>query len=110
MLLLLDQNVPIGVRQLLPAHDVRTAFRMGWAELSNGELLAAAEAAGFDLLISCDQNLSHQQNLTGRRIAVLVLGTNRWAIIRMRGAEIGRAIMNMQSGAFSRLALSPEDP
>lgn len=104
-LVLLDQNVPVGVRQLLPTHDVRTAFRMGWAELSNGELLAAAEAAGFDLLISCDQNLSYQQNLTGCRIAVLVLGTNRWAVIRMLGPEIEQAIGAIQPGTFLRLAL-----
>ena len=78
---------------------------MGWAELSNGDLLTRAEDAGFDLLISCDQNLSYQQNLTGRRIAVLVLETNRWAIIRTHGVEIERAVSNMHAGSLSRLSL-----
>jgi hypothetical protein len=75
--ILFDQNVPVGVRQFLPGHDVRTAYQMGWADLSNGELLVAMEAAGFDVLISCDRNLAHQQNLAGRRVAILVLDTNR---------------------------------
>ena len=108
MLLLLDQNVPVGTRELLSDHDVRTAYRMGWAELSNGDLLAAAEAAGFEILISCDQNLSYQQNLTGRRLSNLVLDTNRWAIIRIRGTEIERALSNMAAGSFVRLLLSSQ--
>ena len=68
--ILLDQNVPVGIRQLLRQHEVRTAYQMGWADLSNGELLAAMDASGFELLISSDQNLVHQQSLVNRRIAV----------------------------------------
>jgi len=71
---------------------VRTAFRMGWATFSNGDLLAAAEAAGFDVLISCDQNLSYQQNLTGHRISILVLETNCWEIIKRRAVPIEQTI------------------
>src|SRR5262245_39892900 len=88
----LEPNLPVGLRRFLRAHDVSTAYRMGWSDLSNSELLRAAEAAGFELLISCDQNLVHQQTLTGLRIAVLVLGTNRWALLRDRGADIERAV------------------
>lgn len=80
---------------------------MGWAELSNGDLLAAAEAAGFELLITCDQDLPYQQNLTRRRLAVLVLGTNRWAVIRADSVDIDQAVAAIQPGSFSRFPLSP---
>jgi hypothetical protein len=50
--------------------------------LGNGELLTAAEAAGFELMVSADQNLEYQQNLTKRRIALIVLGSNDWTVVR----------------------------
>ena len=78
---------------------------MGWADLSNGALFAAAESGGFDLLISCDQNLVHQQNLTGRHLAVLVLDTNRWAVIRASTTDIAAAAAKTSPGSFNRLAL-----
>ncbi len=71
MKVLLDVCTPVQVRQALLAHDVHTAVRMGWGELENGDLLRAAEAAGFDLLIICDKNLRYQQNLTGGKLAIL---------------------------------------
>ena len=52
MLVLLDQNVPIGVRRILAGHDVRTAYGMGWANLSNGELINAAESGGVQVLVT----------------------------------------------------------
>jgi hypothetical protein len=104
--ILLDQNVPIGVRRFLQDHEITTAYQMGWADLSNGALLTAMEVAGFDTLISCDQNLAHQQKLDRRRIAVLVLDTNRWSVLRECGAEIQRAAAGIKSGMFVELALA----
>src|SRR5436309_12860682 len=73
MRILFDQGVPLPVKRWLASHDVETARQRGWSELLNGELLAAAEAAGFDLFITTDQNLRHQQDLSRFAIAVLVL-------------------------------------
>ena len=73
---LLDVCTPVQLRQALSHHQVRTAAKMGWGELGNGELLRVAEAAGFDVLIICDKNLRHQQNLAGRTLAILELWTN----------------------------------
>jgi hypothetical protein len=101
MRILLDQNTPIGVRRILAAHDVRTAFQMGWSGLSNGALLDAAEQAGFEALVTCDQNIVTQQNLAGRTIAVVVLPTNRWATIRVQPQSVQRAIANASPGTFS---------
>jgi len=93
MRILLDEDTPIGVRRILAGHDVRRATQMGWAGLSNSDLLDAAENAGFEAFVTCDQNIMFQQNLAGRKIAVVVLSTNRWAAIRaqpQRGTECRR--------------------
>ena len=71
MRILFDQGTPVPLRTALSRHFVQTAYERGWHALSNGELLQAAETAGFDLLVTTDQNLRHQQNLADRRIAIL---------------------------------------
>jgi hypothetical protein len=73
MKLLLDHCVPRRFRQLLPGHDVKTAFEMGWSSLKNGALLSQAAAGGFDLFITVDQNVQYQQNLGALPLSVLVL-------------------------------------
>ena len=92
MRILLDENTPRGVRRILTGHDVRTAPEMGWAAYSNGQLLDEAEKAGFDALVTCDQNLVFQQNLTDRNIAVVILSTNIWPIIRAQPHRVQRAV------------------
>ena len=77
MKILFDQGTPAPLRGALTAHQVSTAHEMGWSELDNGRLLAAAEET-FDVLVTTDRNLRHQQSMTGRRLAVLVLPTTSW--------------------------------
>lgn len=103
--ILLDQNVPHGLRRLLAAHDVTTAVRLGWQRLRNGELIAAAEDARFDIFITGDKNLRHQQNMGGRRIAVLVLGSIRWSSIRAQETAICAAVDNCSPGSLIALEL-----
>jgi hypothetical protein len=77
MRILLDENTPRGVRRILASHDVRTAPEMGWAGVSNGQLLDEAEKAGFDALVTCDQAntlLGRQQGATGHDSLVLMVG------------------------------------
>jgi predicted nuclease of predicted toxin-antitoxin system len=77
--ILLDQNVPIGVRTFLGAeHNVSTAAREGLAALTDAELPTEAEARGFDTLVTCDQSMPYQQNMAGRTIRLRVLWTNSW--------------------------------
>ena len=71
MRILFDHSVPRGVARSLSGHLVTRAKDRGWDTLSNGNLLAAAELDGFDLLLTADKNMRHQQNLTGRRIALV---------------------------------------
>jgi predicted nuclease of predicted toxin-antitoxin system len=75
MKLLFDQGTPVPLRNHLPDHAIETAYERGWSDLKNGDLLARAEAEGFDALVTTDQNLRHQQNLAGRKIGVVVLLT-----------------------------------
>lgn len=95
---LLDHNVPRGVRRILAAHDVRTTREMGWDALTNGELLSAAEAAGFAVLVTADRNIRHQQNLAPRTLALVVLGTNVWPVLRGEGERIAEAVARAGPG------------
>jgi hypothetical protein len=74
---------------------------MGWAAYSNGQLLDEAEKAGFDALVTCDQNLVFQQNITGRNIAVVILSTNIWPIIRSQPQRVQHAVANASPGTIS---------
>ena len=92
MRVLFDQGTPAPLRFVLSGHEVDTAYERGWATLRNGELLAAADAAGFDVMVTTDMNLQYQQNLTERRIAVVVLTTTSWPRIRRAAAEVVSAL------------------
>lgn len=103
MRILFDQGTPAPLRHGLTGHSVETAYERGWSNLSNGDLLTAAEGASFDLFVTTDQNLRHQQNLAERRIAILVLPTTRWPIIQRHIGEIAAAIGPIQPGEFREL-------
>ncbi|MGA3119062.1 MAG: hypothetical protein ABSF90_32165 [Syntrophobacteraceae bacterium] len=101
MRILFDKNVPVGVRRFLSGHEVRTFVEMQWhPQLENGELLKAAEAAGFNVLVTSDQNIRHQQNLMGRRLALVVLGSNIWPIVREHGATIAAKVDAATPGSY----------
>jgi hypothetical protein len=68
----------------LDHHTATEARARGWEELENGALLAQAEAAGFQVLVTTDQNIRYQQILTERTIALVVLGNGRWSLIKQR--------------------------
>ena len=103
MKILLDVCTPKQVRQALPGHEVHTAVKMGWGELENGDLLQKAEASGFYLLIICDKNLRHQQNLTGRRLAILELWTNHRPTLEKHWPYIRRNAEAMRPGQYLAL-------
>jgi hypothetical protein len=79
---LFDQGTPVPLRKLLEPHLVDTAFERGWSLLKNGELLTVAEQAGFEGFVTTDRNLRYQQNLDGRRIAIIVLSSTSWPRIQ----------------------------
>ena len=105
MRVLFDQGTPVPLRHALTGHVVSTAFEMGWSEMANGDLLNAAEAA-FDVLITTDQNLRHQQNLKGRRLRILVLPTTSWPLIQPHVAEVVAALDELLAGTLLELRFS----
>jgi len=103
MLVLFDQGTPRGIARWLLGHTVREAKSQGWDRLTNGELLNAAEQAGFDVLLTTDKNLRYQQNLDGRRIAIVVLGKGRWRLIRPVIESVVDAVNAAQPGSYTEV-------
>jgi hypothetical protein len=108
MLILFDQGTPIGIRDSLQGHIVKTAHQQGWSMLLNGELLRVAEEAGFDILLTTDKNLAHQQNLSQRKIAVVALGRNRWSLIRPALQRIASAVNAAKPGSYTLIEIPIE--
>jgi len=105
MKILFDQGTPAPLRRHLAEHDVKTAFEHGWSRLQNGALLDAAERDGFELLITTDRNPKYQQNLSGRRIAIVVLLSTSWPRIQLRLADIQSAVHNIAPGDYVELSI-----
>ena len=102
--ILLDNNAPKRLRTELLGHNVETAFERGWASLTNGDLIAAAEAAGFDVLITADKNLEYQQNMATRHLAVVVLDYNRWRRVQQNVDRISKSVDLASAGRFIRVS------
>jgi hypothetical protein len=105
MKLLFDQGTPVPLRRYLFNHVAETAYEKGWNDISNGELLRLAEAEEFDALISTDQNLRYQQNLSGRKIAIAVLMTTSWPRIRKHVATVTQIVDGLQSGSYVEIPI-----
>ena len=99
MKILLDECIPIPFRRLLVGHECVTVAYMGWAGLKNGDLVRQAEAQ-VDLFVTADQNLRYQQNLAGRKVAVLELSTNNLRRLEAAGELIAKNIAEMRPGEF----------
>ena len=104
MNILLDECVPWPLHKLLPGHTCTTAQQRGWRSIKNGELLKLAEAE-FDLFITSDQNIRYQQNLAGRRIAILELSTNKLRRLQAAAALLQSTIAGMKPGEFRSLEI-----
>jgi hypothetical protein len=99
MLILFDHSTPAPLRHALPVPQVAEAFERGWDRLVNGALLDTAEAEGFELLITADKNLRYQQNLTGRKIAIVVLGNAQWPVLRRYVDRVVAAVNAAKPGS-----------
>jgi hypothetical protein len=101
---LFDQGTP-SLRSFLVGHEVHEAKAQGWDRLANGALISAAEAGGFEVLVTTDQNMRHQQNLAGRRIAIVVLGKGRWTLIRRRTRQATIAVNAATPGSYTEVEI-----
>jgi len=108
MLILFDHVTPRGIARFLPGRTVTKAKDRGWDTLTNGDLLAAAEGAGFDVLLTADKNMRYQQNLTGRRIALVVLSTPQWPRVRLHLDIIAAAVNAAAPGSYTEVDIPYE--
>jgi len=100
MLVLFDHSVPAPLVPYLIGHTVTEARTRGWDTLSNGDLLVEAERAGFAVFVTADKNIRYQQNLSGRKIAVVVLSTPQWPLVRLHTDKIAAAVNSATSGSY----------
>jgi hypothetical protein len=105
MRVLFDHGTPSGIAVSLSGHEVTEARERGWDRISNGELLKVAEAAGFDLLLTTDKGIRYQQNLTGRRIAIVVLGNSTWRIVRLHLDRVALAVNAATPGSYTQVEI-----
>ena len=105
MRVLFDNSTPRGLARSLPSHTVTEAREQGWDRLENGDLLNAAEQAGFDVLVTPDQNICYQQNLKGRKLALVVLGKGRWTLVRDYITQIAAAVDTALPGSYVRIEI-----
>jgi predicted nuclease of predicted toxin-antitoxin system len=101
---LFDACVPRPLRKhLSDDHEIRTAQEMGWETLTNGDLVNTAESQ-FDALVTSDQGLRYQQNLTGRRISIIVLPTNFLPDVLKLAPNVSAALQTLERGAFVEIS------
>jgi hypothetical protein len=108
MLILFDHVTPRGIARFLPGHTVTKAKDRGWDTLTNGDLLAEAERAGFNVLLTADKNMRYQQNLVGRRIALVVLSTPQWPLVRLHLDIIAAAVNAATPGSYAEVTIPYE--
>ena len=103
MLILFDNGTPAPLRHALKGHVVVEAIERGWDRLVNGELIAAAEAAGFELLLTTDKNMRYQQNLKDRKIAFVIIGNQQWPTLRRHVDRVVAAVNAATRGSVTEV-------
>jgi hypothetical protein len=106
MLVLFDHGTPRDLARSLPNHEVREAKAQGWDTLGNGELLAAAEEAGFEVLVTPDKNMLYQQNLRRRKIAIVVLGNAQWPVLQRHAERVSAAVNAARQASYVEVGIS----
>jgi hypothetical protein len=106
MRILFDQGTPVPIAAYLREHTVRTTLQEGWDRLANGDLLRVAEAAGFDVLLTTDNSIAYQQNLKGRKIALVVISRNRWRLVQRMIRKIVAAVNEASAGSYTLIEIS----
>ena len=103
MKILFDQGTLLPLRRHLHPHEVDSAAERGWATLQNGELLDQTEAAGYEALVTTDQQLRNQQKLAGPMIRVVVLMTISWPRIQRQVGEVLRILNSLGEGGYAEV-------
>jgi len=105
MLILFDHSTPSPLRHALKGHVVIEAVERGWERLVNGALLDAAEVAGFELFVTADKNIRYQQNLAGRKLAIVALGNAQWPVLRRWTERVVAAVDAATPGSYTEVEI-----
>ena len=105
MLILFDNGTPAPLRHALKDYTVVEALERGWDQLQNGDLISAAESAGFEILVTTDKNMRYQQNLTGRKIAFVVIGNQQWPTLRRYVHRVAAVVNAATPGSFTEVEI-----
>ena len=100
MRILFDNGVPNPLARSLTEHSVAFARQIGWHELKNGELISQAEEAGYELLLTSDKNIRYQQNLSTRKLAIVVLGNQQWPAVKLHLDRIVSVVNTATPGSY----------
>ncbi|HKV25326.1 MAG TPA: hypothetical protein VJN93_12100 [Candidatus Acidoferrum sp.] len=100
MRILFDHGTPAPLEAFLAGHTIQRAKDLGWDTLSNGELLRAAEQAGFEIFLTTDKNIRFQQNLAKRLIAIVVLGNPQWPVLQHHLDRVVAAVNAAKPGGY----------
>ena len=103
MLILFDNGTPRGLARFLTGHSVEEARTRGWEELANGELIDLAEQAGFEVMVTTDKNIRHQQNLKAHKIALVVLEHSQWPMVKLVAENIVAAVNGAKPGSYAEV-------
>ena len=110
MKVLFDHGTPAPLRRHLGGHTVDRSAEKGWELLGNGELISRAEEDGYEVIVTTDQNMRHQQNLAGRRLGIVVLMATAWPRVQHRIDEIRTAIDDVQAGQVREVPIPRQVP
>jgi hypothetical protein len=105
LIILFDHGTPAPLRRLLPCHQIDTAWERGWEALANGDLLDQAEGNGYEVLLTSDHSIRYQQNLSNRRIAILVLLHNGWPSVRLEASDILPELNRLEPGDYREMEI-----
>jgi hypothetical protein len=105
MKILFDNGTPKAISRVLAEHDITYARSIGWHELKNGDLIRHAEDDGYDLLLTNDKNIAYQQNLAGRKIAIVVLGNSQWPMVKLHLDRIAAAVEACSPGSYVEIEI-----
>ncbi len=105
MRVLFDNGTPRGLARFLIGHSVEEARMHGWEELANGAIIEAAEQAAFDVMVTTDKNIRYQQNLTARKIAIVVLEHSQWPMVKLVAERIAAAVNAVEAGGYVEVAV-----
>jgi hypothetical protein len=105
MKILFDNGIPRPIAARLTGHEVTLARRIGWHELGNGDLIRQAEEAGYEVLLSTDKSIRYQQNLAGRKIALVILGNQQWPVVRLYLDRIAAAVNACTPGSYAEVEI-----